>query len=479
LIQQVITKATQLLAMRRAPKGTTPSLRPANTQRASSNMLNAVLACSLGAPLLVNTAYADSYVFITNSTAQPVTVSVKHSGNKGTLTPGSQWRQEATQIAPYATARVLAFNRNEGVKNGNTYYFDTEVKAGNQTFVARQQMTGKWIGSSIWHALQAPQVSAPWQQSRDIYRYQSQWTQQPVTVAMKAEFTGGYDDFYYTISNNTRPEPVAPASELKVLTYNIYALPLVASDIGERLAEIPAYVKGYDVLMLQEAFSSDSPAMLRALQSEYPYQTQILRKPLSGVNVYNGGVVIVSRYPIGRTDYVVYPDCTGTDCFADKGFIYAEIIKQGQAYHVVNTHAASFDTDAARQMRQAQFRMMQQHIAARQIPAGDAVLYGGDFNVNKLKFADDYQQMQQNLQAVVPMSTGYTASTFDPRVNKYAAKYDTVEYLDYVVWSRLHRQPTAARNDVRVPRSTSGALWGKWDLSDHFPVMGQFSFEAR
>ncbi len=33
-----------------------------------------------------------------------------------TLTQGSQWAQEATQIAPYETKRVLRFNRYTGVK---------------------------------------------------------------------------------------------------------------------------------------------------------------------------------------------------------------------------------------------------------------------------------------------------------------------------------------------------------------------------
>ena len=435
--------------------------------------LHGVLFISLN---LSGVALADSYVFITNSTPETVQIDVVQTGSSR-LTEGSHWQQEATEIAPYTTARVLAFNRNVGVKSGKTYQFDTLITAGDSTVVARQQMTGTWVGSSIRHSITTTSNQTPWFTDRNIHRYQAPYQNQPSTQAVAAQFTGGYDDFYYTISNLPPQEPLAGTDTLKVLTYNIYALPLVASDIGSRLAELPAAVKGYDVLFLQEAFSSDSPAMLRALADEYPYQTEILRAPLSGINVYNGGVVIVSRYPLGQVDYVVYPDCTGTDCFADKGFIYAEVIKHGQGYHLVNTHAASFDTDAARQMRQSQFKLMQQHIAAGFIPPSDAVIYGGDFNVNKLRYADDYSQMQANLRAVVPAISGYSASTFDPRVNHYAASYDTVEYLDYLVYSTAHRQPRQAGNDVRVLRSTSDALWRKWDLSDHFAVMGEFLFD--
>lgn len=421
-------------------------------------------------------AYADSYVFITNSTAESLQINVTQSGSSQ-LTEGSQWRQEATVIAPYATARVLAFNRNVGVKNGKTYQFDTYITAGGSSVIARQQMTGNWVGSSIKHSITTTSNQAPWFTDRNIHRYQAPYQNLLSTQAVAAHYTGGYDDFHYTISNLPPQEPLADADSLKVLTYNIYALPLVASDIGTRLTELPAALKGYDVLFLQEAFSSDSPALLRALAADYPYQTEILRAPLSGINVYNGGVVIASRYPLGEINYLVYPDCTGTDCFADKGFIYAEVIKHGKGYHLVNTHAASFDSDAARQMRQAQFKLMQQHIAAKPIPLTDAVIYGGDFNVNKLRFADDYSQMQANLAATVPAISGYSAATFDPRVNHYAASYDTVEYLDYLVYSTAHKQPRYSVNDVRVFRSTSDALWRKWDLSDHFAVLAEFRFD--
>ncbi|MBU1311332.1 MAG: sphingomyelin phosphodiesterase [Gammaproteobacteria bacterium] len=421
-------------------------------------------------------AFADSYVFITNSTPETVQINVAQTGSSR-LTAGSQWQQEATEIAPYATARVLAFNRNVGVKNGKTYQFDTQITAGGSTIVARQQMTGNWVGSSIKHSITTTANQAPWFTDRNIHRYQAPYQNRLSTQAVAAQYTGGYDDFYYTISNLPPQEPLAGADSLKVLTYNIYALPLVASDIATRLTELPAALKGYDVLFLQEAFSADSPALLRALAAEYPYQTEILRAPLSGINVYNGGVVIASRYPLGEISYLVYPDCTGTDCFADKGFIYAEVIKHGKGYHVVNTHAASFDSDAARQMRQAQFKLMQQHIAAKPIPVTDAVIYGGDFNVNKLRFADDYSQMQANLAAAVPAISGYSAATFDPRVNHYAASYDTVEYLDYLVYSTAHKQPRYAVNDVRVFRSTGDALWRKWDLSDHFAVLAEFRFD--
>jgi hypothetical protein len=88
-----------------------------------SQKLNIATGAMLLAGLLGSQqASADSYVFVTNTTPETVTVSVNHYGTR-TLTPGSEWAQEATQIAPYETKRVLRYNRNSGVKSGHTYNF--------------------------------------------------------------------------------------------------------------------------------------------------------------------------------------------------------------------------------------------------------------------------------------------------------------------------------------------------------------------
>jgi len=43
-----------------------------------------------------------------------------------------------------------------------------------------------------------------------------------------------------------------------------------------------------------------------------------------------------------------------------------------------------------------------------------------------------------------------------------------------VVTSNTHRQPVSGRNDVRIIRSAAAPVFKTWDLSDHFPVMGEF-----
>ncbi len=78
------------------------------------------------------------------------------------------------------------------------------------------------------------------------------------------------------------------------------------------------------------------------------------------------------------------------------------------------------------------------------------------------------------MQVAEPVYTGYTSSTFDPRINDYAGNPgsggENVEYLDYVMLSTEFGRKQSTINRVDVPRTTDDALWKHWNLSDHFPV---------
>lgn len=420
-------------------------------------------------------ALADSDIYLTNNTDQAMSIQVNHTGSD-LLEEGNEWQQHVQTLKPWETKMVLSFNRWEGVKSGDTYQFETLVTNENgESMSLLQKVKGYWYKSSLEHSASANDVALSWTDDRETHRYQSQYNSNSSSteIAFKASATGRYDDIYYSLTPQKIDEqPINDADTLKVMSYNVWALPVVAKHIGDRFQEIPKYLKGYDVVMLQEVFASGRDAFLRDLAKEYPYQTKMLNHP--GMNVYDGGVTIVSRYPIVNEGQYVYPDCSGTDCFADKGVNYAEVIKNGKAYHVLATHTASFDTDTARDYRQRQFRQIREFAQAQNIPVTDTVVYGGDFNVNKRKFPTDYQQMFANLSADEPQYAGYTESTFDPRINAYAGSAlsggENIEYLDYVVVSNEFAIRTENINTVKVPRTTVANLWKHWNLSDHFPV---------
>lgn len=435
------------------------------------NLMQWSAVCTL---LASSAAIADTDVYLTNNSDQPLAIQVHHEGTDR-LAYGDEWQQHIETLGPWETKQVLSFNRWEGVKSGETYRFETVVSNPiGESVTLSQVMQGHWYNSSIEYGVSASDVDLQLKDDRQIHRSTSlAFGERSAELAFKSVSTARYDDLHYTFTPAKRAEPiVSDDNTLKMMTYNVWALPVIASHISDRYQLIPDYVKGYDVLALQEVFASGREAFLRELAKEYPYQTKMLDK--EGFNVYDGGVILVSRYPIVNQAQYVFPDCTGTDCFADKGVNYAEVIKGGQAYHVFATHTASFDTDTARDYRQRQFKQMRQLAQSLDIPVTDTVVYSGDFNVNKLKFPSDYQQMLANLSVIEPSYSGYTASTFDPRINDFAGEAmsggENVEYLDYVMVSNEYQVKLNNDNRVDVPRSTDERLWQHYNLSDHFPV---------
>lgn len=433
--------------------------------------MSAIRSLLVLAGLLIAAPALATNVFLTNSTPETVQINIQHYG-EDTLVKGNEWEQFVTEIPPYATRKVLRFNRVWGVKRGRDYFFDTHVSAGGQNVVLQQKMWGTWVDSNVRHSARGNDFNAPWFGGWDINRFQTQYNGRDSQVAFKPHATSSYADFHYTVHNNTQPEQVSGADALKVVTHNIQAFTLYAPKINARLDAIPENMQGYDVIMFQEAFDSKRNDMLLELANEYPYQTHIPNAP--SWNVFDSGIVIVSRYPITDVVDYIYPACTGTDCGGEKGVIYAEIVKNGKAYHVTNTHTASFDTAEARALRQEQFQQIRALVDAQNIPATEPVMMGGDLNVNKFSHPGDHADMLANLNASEPTNTGYEA-TYDARVNRYIDS-GKVAHLDYVTYSNTHLAPVQANQDVRVPRSTVDNLWNHWDLSDHFPVLGNYQY---
>ncbi|MBU2895853.1 sphingomyelin phosphodiesterase [Vibrio hepatarius] len=424
--------------------------------------------------LVVTPVMADTDVYLTNNSSQPLTIQVSHDGSD-TLEYGKEWQQPVETLGPWETKLVLSFNRWEGVKSGQTYRFNTVVSNSvGEAIELNQVMDGHWYNSSIQYGVSSSDLELALRDDREVHRFStSAFGEHNSELSFKSSKTARYDDLHYTITPVKSGEVSEPdENTLKIMTYNIWALPVMASHIDDRFDIIPDHVLGYDVLALQEVFASGRNEFLRELAKEYPYQTEMLDK--KGANIHDGGVIIVSRFPIVEQAQYVFPDCAGTDCFADKGVNYAEVIKGGKAYHVFASHTASSDTDKAREYRQRQFKQIRALAKSLEIPSQETVVYSGDFNVNKLKFPIDYQLMMENLSVIEPDYSGYTESTFDPRVNDFSGKAlsggEHVEYLDYVMVSNEYAVKMHNNNRVDVPRTTDERLWKHYNLSDHFPV---------
>ncbi|MDG4863263.1 sphingomyelin phosphodiesterase [Streptomyces sp. T-3] len=296
---------------------------------------------------------------------------------------------------------------------------------------------------------------------------------------------------------------VAPAADaaatpgLKVLTYNAFLFskslyPNWGQD--HRAAEIPktSFFKGQDVVVLQEAFdNSSSDALKRNAAAQYPHQTPVVGRSKDGWDATggnystttpeDGGVTVLSKWPIVRKEQYVFPDACGSDWYSNKGFAYVVLDVNGTKVHVVGTHAQSTDPgcDAgeAAAMRSKQFKAIDAFLDAKNIPAAEQVLVAGDMNVDS--HSAEYADMLADGGLVGADSrTGhpYSFDTQDNSIAKERYPDDPREDLDYVLHRTGHARPAGWNNTVVKEQSAPWTVssWGTdytyTNLSDHYPV---------
>ncbi|MEU8955203.1 sphingomyelin phosphodiesterase [Streptomyces sp. NPDC048518] len=288
----------------------------------------------------------------------------------------------------------------------------------------------------------------------------------------------------------------APPS-LKVLTYNTFLFsktlyPNWGQDHRARAIPAAGFFGGQDVVVLQEAFdNSASDALKSNAAAAYPHQTPVMGRGKGGwdatggayssVTPEDGGVTVLSKWPIVRKEQYVYKEACGSDAYSNKGFVYAVLDVNGVRTHVVGTHTQSTDSGCAdgeaAATRAAQLKEMDAFLDAKDIPAAEQVVVAGDFNVDSR--SAEYASMLATGDFVpADARTGHPYS-FDTEDNSIAAdRYpdDPREDLDHVLHRKGHARPATWTNHVVRERSAPWTVssWGKdytyTNLSDHYPV---------
>ncbi|MEU2429296.1 sphingomyelin phosphodiesterase [Streptomyces sp. NPDC007861] len=292
-------------------------------------------------------------------------------------------------------------------------------------------------------------------------------------------------------------QTAAATPSLKVLTYNAFLFSkTLYPNWGQdhRAREIPAasFFQGHDVVVLQEAFdNSSSDALKQNAADRYPYQTPVLGRSKSGWDATggaysatvpeDGGVTVISKWPIVRKEQYVYKDACGSDWWSNKGFVYVVLDVNGTRVHVVGTHAQSTDPGCsdgeAAEMRSLQFKAIDAFLDGKNIPASEQVIVAGDFNVDS--HSAEYAAMLADGGLVgADARTGH-AYSFDTQENSIAAdRYpdDPREDLDYVLHRSGHARPAGWTNQVIKEQTAPWTVtsWGTdytyTNLSDHYPV---------
>jgi len=289
----------------------------------------------------------------------------------------------------------------------------------------------------------------------------------------------------------------AATPAMRVLTYNVFLMsknlyPNWGQD--HRAAEIPktSFFRGNDVVVLQEAFdNSSSDALKSAAAAEYPYQTPVVGRSKTGWDATggayssttpeDGGVTVLSKWPILRQEQYVYKDACGADWWSNKGFAYVVLNVNGSRVHVVGTHAQSTDPGCgageAASMRSRQFKAIDAFLDAKNIPAGEQVLVAGDLNVDSR--STEYASMLADADLVgADARTGhpYSFDTQENSIARYRYPTDPREDLDYVLHRAGHARPAVWKNEVVKEQCTPWTVssWGTdytyTNLSDHYPL---------
>ncbi|MGW6916205.1 sphingomyelin phosphodiesterase [Kitasatospora sp. NPDC054939] len=291
----------------------------------------------------------------------------------------------------------------------------------------------------------------------------------------------------------------ASVPALKVLSYNVFLFsktlyPNWGQDHRAKAITSADFFHGQDVVVLQEMFdNATSDELLSRASAEYPHRTPVVGRSTSGwdatsgsyssVTPEDGGVTVLSKWPILRKEQYVFKDACGADWWSNKGFAYAVLDVNGLRTHVVGTHLQSTDSGCSAgqpaQVRAAQLKAMKSFLDGKNIPASEPVLIAGDFNVDS--HSPEYAAMLGN-GALAPADsrTGwpYSFDTADNSIAKDRYPNDPREDLDYVLYRADHVRPASYTNNVVRFHSSPWTVssWGTSytynDLSDHYPVTG-------
>ena len=287
------------------------------------------------------------------------------------------------------------------------------------------------------------------------------------------------------------PAVAAPAAP-RIATYNVFMLsrnlyPNWGQVQRADLVDSTGVLDGQDVVVLNEAFDNTaSDRLLANLRDTYPHQTPVLGRGRAGWDVTSGrysdatpedgGVAVLSRWPISTRIQHVYRDGCGADWLSAKGFAYVRVEAPSGPLHVIGTHMQAEDsacTSAPGGYRAKQRAEIRAFLTARDIPASEPVYVAGDLNVAGA--SAEFPRMVADLGARTPEMGGHPFSwdCADNSVcrDQYGPEYAS-EQLDYV----LTVQGPLLRNETRRVKSPEWSIWS-WgrkytynDLSDHYPV---------
>ncbi|MBF0299267.1 MAG: sphingomyelin phosphodiesterase [Oligoflexia bacterium] len=447
---------------------------------------------------LTTNLYATTTVYIQNNTSLSFNLKIEQTGSTLDRTKWLMHRQTLPAWEP--RSKVLTFNRNRGIKKGKSYFWKIKVLTEKDEEIAifQHELVGTTFFSDLKVLVNGAKIKSmdpqeskaltetigSWKHDTKIHSYEFSVNKMDFILKYKID-KGSNCDVTYLI-HQKQPFPkndIENGNKLFVLTYNTYGIfTQKTRDIQKRFSALPEAIDGLggeDILIFNEAFKNKPrQKLVEKLKNKYPYITKVIDAPLNK-KLMNGGVFIASKWKIEKTDQLIYENCGFPDCFSAKGVQYIKIIKKGYPYHIFATH---INYDGHPEIRMKQLKELKNFVTSKKIPKDEAVIIGGDLNIDINRFPYDYQRMLDTIDCSKPELQGYRYSN-DTAINLRARlvadeKVEQCRY-DYILAQKGHIDPISASNEVRICKSSSDSIWDSWEISDHFPVQGIFTFPKK
>ncbi|MFW6057508.1 MAG: sphingomyelin phosphodiesterase [Persicimonas sp.] len=202
-------------------------------------------------------------------------------------------------------------------------------------------------------------------------------------------------------SMDIAPDSTRPIQErLRVMSYNAFLRPAPvgwgdknecrAERIARRLSEQPI---PRDIIVLNETFDKKATRRLAELAEErFPYQA--LGLPEARGFRTNGGLSILSRYPIEKWSAERFSRCSGefNDCLATKGILWALVrVSKDLKVNIVATHMNSGHRDSSKRAREHQLDEIREFIDSQHQTKRWPTLLMGDLNINGMRYEPRYE----------------------------------------------------------------------------------------
>ena len=267
----------------------------------------------------------------------------------------------------------------------------------------------------------------------------------------------------------------AKITELKILTWNIYMLPLCAHlhRNWKRAEGISREIIGYhyDIIVFEEAFDNHARKIIRnQLKEVYPFIYGPANESAHSFRT-NSGIWILSKIPLRQLEQIEFKNRIGIDAIARKGAVLFEGDWHGQSFQLLGTHLQNDSPDAVRygQCEEISEKHLRKY-AKSEVPQ----IVCGDFNI---EYEDklNYSTMLSILEAKNGNLNGELQTSFDEVNNKLAyRKNGKKQLIDYI----LVRNNDSIKDITRkVSKFKNHAHNVSTDLSDHYGIEAIIHFK--